>query len=519
MTKQLLLAFALLVLSSLAKAQPAGSLDNSFNASGTYVFDFGAQDNLTDIKVQPDQKIVSCGTALSSAFAGRLLVLRNNTDGTPDLSFNGTGYVMIESYTESYAYETQIRTDGKILVAGAAADSTYAFRSVVLRLNSNGGIDSTFGVNGFADIKVSGGDNFTYSMIELANHQLLLGGTALDTAFRNQPVVVRLNENGSIDSTFGVDGVAAVAITETDNRINDIELQTDGKIVAAGHYGNPITNDGQFDFDILVARFNANGTPDSTFAGDGVLTDSVSLAYIDDIFGLGINSKGKIAITGYTTLPDFSFDMILLQYDSTGARDVSFGNAGVVQFDSAAQDVASDLIIQADDKIIVAGTTGGFFFDNRDLTLLRYNANGTIDSSFGGKGYVTTEVMGYMDEINSVAQQADGKIVVAGKANNGNQNDVCLARYFSADHATGIHEAELLQATVFPNPVNANSVLTIETNQVVQQIALFDLAGRKITSLENEFNSHPVSFTVPAALSAGTYVLKLNKEVFRLLVR
>lgn len=509
----------LLVLGTLVKSQPAGSPDSSFNATGIYTYDFGAQDNLTDIKVQPDQKIIACGTALSPAFAGRLLVMRQNTDGTPDLSFNGTGYVMVETYQESYAYEAQIRTDGKILIAGAAADPNYIFSSVVMRLHSNGVIDSSFGVNGFADIKVSNGDNFTYSMVELPNHQILIGGTALDTAFRNQPVVIRLNENGSIDSTFGVNGVAAASITEIDNRFNKIEIQPDGKIVAAGHYGKPITSDGQTDFDILLARYLPNGTPDSSFAFDGVLTDKVSTNYLDDIFGLGVLPNGDITIAGFTTLQDFSFDVIVLQYDSTGARDSTFGNAGLFQFDSAAQDVASDLLIQPDGAILVAGTSGGFFFDNRDILLLRLLADGTPDSTFGGKGYTTTDVAGYMDEANAVAMQADGRIVIAGKANNSNQNDACLARFFSADNVTGIAEIGGIQATIFPNPVAAGGVVTMETQVPVSYIALRDLTGRTITTIANEWNSNRVSFNIPTTLSAGTYVLQLNNQSYRLVIR
>ncbi|MFN8300741.1 MAG: T9SS type A sorting domain-containing protein [Chitinophagales bacterium] len=499
------------------EAQIPGSLDHSFNSTGIYVHDFGFQDNLTDIYIQPDHKILSCGTALNQAFAGRLLVLRQNADGTPDAGFGTNGAVMIESFTESYAYALQVKNDGKILVAGAAADPSYAFSSVVLRLNANGSIDSTFGVNGWAIHRLLAGDNFAYSMLELSNHQLLIAGTAIDTAARNVPVVIRLNENGSVDSTFGTDGIASITITELDNRFNKIALQSDGKIVAAGHYGNPITNDGQFDFDILVARFNADGSPDLSFSGDGMLTDTVSPTYVDDIFGLALTNDHRIVVSGFTTQPDFSFDAITLQYDSNGVRNTAFANNGVARFDSAAQDVANGVVIDNQGRIIVAGTTGVFMFDNRDLLLLRYTTDGSVDSSFGGAGYIATDVLGFMDEANAITLQPDGKIVLAGKANNGNQNDVCLARYYN-DEATGLTEPQARSFSLYPNPAAVRSTLTLESDEAIKSLRLFDASGRLISYSVYGNSSTKVCYQLPGGIDAGVYLLRLNEQTMRLVV-
>lgn len=520
MKNHLHLLLAFVFITHFANAQTAGQLDNSFNSIGFTTYDYGFQDNLTDVTVQPaDQKIVSCGTALTQAFAGQLLVQRHTTGGQPDLTFNSTGYLLVDKYTESYAYSIKVRTDGKLLVGGTTTDSTYIFSGVVMRLKSNGTPDSTFGNNGFATVKVSNGDNFIYSMQELANHKILVAGTALDTAFRNQPVVIRLNENGSIDSTFGINGVAAVPVTENDNRFNKIVLQADGKIVAAGHYGNPVTNDGQVDFDILLARFTPDGLADSTLSNDGVLTDKVSVKYVDDIFGLGITSTGKIAVAGYTTLPDFSFDVILLQYDSTGARDLTFGTGGLVQFDSAAQDVANALTVLPDDKLLVAGTTGGFFFDNRDILLMRYNTNGVIDSAFGGIGYVAIDILSFMDEANAVTLQADGKIIVAGKANNSNQNDVLLARYFNSDQPNAINNITTALSNVYPNPVANNSTVTISSTQAITRLQLCDVTGRSIATQQCAPHTLNTVFTLPEGIKSGMYLLTINNSTHKLIVR
>ncbi|HMT30132.1 MAG TPA: hypothetical protein PKD91_12715, partial [Bacteroidia bacterium] len=130
-------------------SQNAGSLDTSFNSTGIFTHDYGFQDNITDVKIQPaDQKILISGTAINTAFSGKLLVARVLPGGGFDPSFNGTGSLIIPDFNESYAYESVIKNDGKILVAGAAADPQFQFSMLVIRLNEDGTIDSTFGTNG-----------------------------------------------------------------------------------------------------------------------------------------------------------------------------------------------------------------------------------------------------------------------------------------------------------------------------------------------------------------------------------
>ncbi len=464
-------------------AQTAGSLDSSFATNGIYSKDFGAQDNLTCVGVQAGQKVVSAGTALSPAFAGQLVVIRQNEDGSLDPSFNDSGIVLLTNFTESYAYAVQTRSDQKLLVAGTAADANYAFSGLVLRINQDGSLDQSFGQNGIATFRLAG-DTYFNAMQILPNNKIVVAGSALDTAFKNQPIVMQLNEDGSLDSSFGIDGVASVPVTEIDNKFNKISVQADGKIVAAGHYGNPITIDGQTDFDILIARFTTDGQLDASFSGDGILIDQVSPSYIDDIFGLGINSEGKILVAGYATLADFSYDAIVLQYNSDGTRDLNFADDFMYRYSNAAQDVFLDLTIQANDAILVAGTTGGFFFDNRDFVLVRLKKDGSLDEDFGTAGIVLTEVYGFADEINSLCLDADERILVAGKANNGQQNDACVARYNGKDEASGLDESANRAFQLYPNPISNGKDLNIAALGLssIQKVEVLDALGRKLSS-------------------------------------
>ncbi|MBL0341106.1 MAG: T9SS type A sorting domain-containing protein [Bacteroidetes bacterium] len=498
-------------------SQNSGSLDTTFNIVGTFTHDFGFIDNITDVKIQPaDQKIVVAGTALTPSFSGKLLVARLLPEGGFDTTFNDSGSVIIPFFNESYAYETFIKNDGKIVVAGAAADPSFQFTALVLRLNEDGSIDSTFGTNGFSLPEISTGDDFAYAMAEQIDHKIVIAGTAVDANFRNAPCVMRMEEDGAIDSTFGTNGVAYIPISETDNELTSVVIQPDGKILVSGHIDNGLTSGGQFDFDVLVARFNTDGTADITFGNNGVVITAVSTNYIDDAFGMQLTSNGGIIVVGFTTQPNFSYDAIVLQYDSTGSLDTTFGTNGITIFDNADQDIAFDVEVQSDGKILIAGNSGEFIPNPNDFMLARYNSNGTLDNSFGTNGFSLTPILADYDEAESMAIQADGKIVLGGKAYNGSQFDMTVAR-FNNDVSSSINELIVTKKIeLYPNPVSKSQPLTIVIESDIvgtATVEIFDLPG----SLAAVSNSMPIQsgtnhlqITLPATLVPGLYFLKTS---------
>ncbi|MFN8164613.1 MAG: hypothetical protein U0X76_00170 [Bacteroidia bacterium] len=150
MTKQFpankvaLLSLILFLFSLTSRAQRDGDLDSAFNANtALFTADFGGQDNLNDVKIQADGKIVATGVALTPAFTGELKVIRLNDDGTPDNNFGTNGIFTFSQTNEAYGIQSYIRTDGKIVVAGLASLVMGYYDFLVLRLNDNGTIDST----------------------------------------------------------------------------------------------------------------------------------------------------------------------------------------------------------------------------------------------------------------------------------------------------------------------------------------------------------------------------------------
>ncbi len=502
-----------------ASAQFPGMVDSSFNGNGKVIYDFGFHENLTDVKVQSsDQKIVTVGTAINPSFSGKLLAIRMLPNGAFDTTFNDSGIVIIPNFNESYAYEVIIKDNGKILIAGAAADPNFIFSMVCIQLNGDGSLDSTFGVNGFATPRFFAADEFAYGMALQADGKIVLSGSTLDAGGHNMPSLVRLNQDGSLDSTFGTSGIAIISVTEIDNKLSNVFIQADGKIVASGHFDQGLTLSGQFDFDILVTRFNPNGTIDSTFGTAGLTITPISVEYIEDALGMKQSADGGIVVSGFTTLPDFTFDMIMVKYDSTGVVVPTFGNAGIVQFDNDIQDVGYDVAIQNDGKILVGGTSGGFFFDDRDFLLMRYDANGQVDSTFGNLGLVLTPIMNDFDEANAITLQSDGKIILAGKANNGSQNDLAVVRYWN-NISTGI--SEIRQSTtvsLYPNPAQSGNSITIEWNESASssfQLVLMDSFGRTIDQMQVKnqgTDKSKVVYQLPSTLSNGFYLVNLIQE-------
>ncbi len=498
---------------SIVRSQTAGTLDPSFNGTGKYVHDLGFHDNLQEVIVQQDGKVLSGGTAINPAFSGQLLVMRQLQNGEPDTSFNDSGIVVINQYTESYAYDLAERDDQKLLVAGACADPSFSFSMLVIRLLSDGTPDSAFGVNGFAEVNISSGDDFAYGMQEQPDHKILLAGTTIDSLFRNQPVVVRLNENGTLDTSFGSGGMAFLPVIELDNRLNSISLMNDGRILVSGHYGKPLTTTGQFDFDLLVARLLPDGSPDVSFGTNGMVIDTVSTDYVDDLFGMDTTSDNSIVVSGYTTNPDFSFDLIALKYDSSGVRDSSFGNNGLFRFDNDVQDVGYDLQVQADGKVVLAGTSGGFFFDDRDFLLMRLNADGSPDTSLGGTGFTLTTMLNDFDEANGMAIQNDGRILLAGKTFNGANNDVAVARFYGSS-VVGLSEAgNGEQMLVYPNPVKSGEVLRFVGLKTAADVVLYTVQGVEL--LREKSNGE---IRIPGAFSSGFYFLKTDSRMYKIIV-
>jgi uncharacterized delta-60 repeat protein len=338
-------------------------------------------------------------------------------DGDLDTTFDTDGIVTttIGSSTEMIR-SVVIQSDGKIVAAGYSNNGTNNDFAVV-RYNSDGSLDTTFGTGGKVITSIGGGNDAAYSVALQSDGKIVLGGYSRN-GLTDDFAIVRYNNNGSIDTTFDADGIVIYASSAADF-LNSILIQSDGKIVAAGYMSNGADND------FAVLRYNTDGSLDTTFDTDGKVITTIG-SDNDNLNAAVLQSDGKIVAAGYSN-NGTNNDFAVVRYNTDGSLDTTFDTDGKVTTADAAIEVARSILIQSDGKIVAAGN-----FQNGstyDFALVRYNTNGSLDTTFGTGGKVTSSLSSTTEWINSIKSQSDGTIVAAGYANNGTNDDFAVARY------------------------------------------------------------------------------------------
>src|SRR6185369_5396991 len=402
--RRALLAMAIMLASTLiSPAQSSGTLDAGYGTGGKVTTDFAASASVGGVAVQSDGKIVAAGAVQFSASSDFALA-RYNTDGTLDGSFGAGGKVTTD-FTGGYDFATSVvvQPDGKILAGGNAGMAPFAGFALV-RYNSDGSLDATFGTGGkvatgFFDTVFGQVSATAYSLALQPDGKVVLAGYA-NLKGGESFALARYNANGTLDAGFGTGGRVSTDFDPSGQGsfafAYTVAVQQDGKMVAAGES----TINGQRDF--ALARYNSNGSLDAGFGTGGKLNTDFS-GFADLAGSVTVQQDGKIVAAGAaatSTAASSSFNFALARYNSNGTLDNTFGKGGKVTTDFAgASDTASDVAIQPDGKIIAAGTATINGFTDGAFGLARYNSNGTLDTTFGTGGKLTT---------NFVAGAADG---------------------------------------------------------------------------------------------------------------
>jgi len=238
--------------------------------------------------------------------------------------------------------------------------------------------------------------------------------------------VYRYNADGSPDTTFSGDGMGKLNFGDgRQDFASDLVIQTDGKIVIAGYTGDASFSNNNF----AIARLNANGTADLTFSGDGRQTTNFNGD--DFAYGLALQPNGKIVVVGQKNI-DLVQKFAIARYNADGNLDTSFNGAGVGRKEflatpGAVASRARDVIVQTDGKIVVFGFN--YASGNGDFALVRLNSGGGFDNTFSDDGKVTVDFGGYDFGLALARQPSDGKYVVGGFTNGGEGGvDFALAR-------------------------------------------------------------------------------------------
>ena len=370
----------------------ARDLDATFSGDGRQLVDIGALDQAAAIALAPDGKIVVVGTRLAPARPSRdIAVVRLRRDGSLDKSFSGDGIQTTNISENDLAYGVAVGRDGRIVVVG----ESWELGTVLVRYATDGSLDPSFGTGGvqtagfgpardvaiqpdgrivtaggasafaIARFNADGSPDLGFGAAGLSTAGAAANGGATSVALQPDGRIVaaganmtgagrgdldialiRLSANGSADMSFAGDGTLTAGQPGIDESANDLAVQRNGRIVAAG----------QVDLDgFRLFRWRRDGVPDATFAGDGSQTTNVS-AGSDVARGVALQPGGQIVAVGGGK------GFTLARFQSGGSLDTGFSEDGKLTMAlNGGYNVAAGVAIAPDCKIVVAGEAGGDF--------------------------------------------------------------------------------------------------------------------------------------------------------------
>src|SRR5438067_5939066 len=396
-----------------------GDLDPTFGTGGTVMTDLNHSTDIANaVAVQTDGKLIVVGqTYKNNDFSGEdFVVTRYNTDGTLDTTFGSGGRVRTDfPGLAAVPSAVVIQADGKIVVAGGAFPLfTFAGNFEVVRYNPNGSLDTSFGAGGIVTTTFPEG-SYAFALALQSDGKIIAAGTVFvdfnpGDMSDTDFALARYNPDGSLDTTFGNDGTVTTDFFGNEDDVFSVLIQPDGKIIAVGSANSPVNY-----YDFAAARYLANGTLDSTFGTGGKVSTDFGDHNFDQARSAALQSDGRIVAAGFAISQNgLSQNFAVARYTSNGVLDTTFSRDGITQIDfgSCCQS-AYKVLLQSDGKIITVGYANTEDSDS-DFLLARLSPRGSLDATFGVGGKVRTSFGDLNGGANGAALQSDGKIVAVG---------------------------------------------------------------------------------------------------------
>jgi uncharacterized delta-60 repeat protein len=405
------------------------SVDSSFVMVGS-----GFNNIITSVALKSDGKIIVGG-----AFGNYNGVTSNFIE-----LLNTDGYFGFKNGFNKQVYTIATQSDGKILVGGAFGNYNYTAYNSIIRLTIDGSIDNTFSIGG-------GFNSSVYTIATQSDGKILVGGNFTDYNGDGYNRIIRLNSDGSRDTTFSIgSGFNGV--------VNTIAIQSDGKILVGGNFTDYNGTGSNF-----IIRLNTDGSIDNTF--------SIGSGFDGEVFTIAIQSDDKILVGG--TFNDYNGNTYnqIIRLNTDGSRDTTFSIGG--GFNGRVFTIA----IQSDDKILV----GGQFTDYNGFNynyIIRLNSDGSVDNTFSiGSGF--------NGEVYTIAIQSDGKILVGGAF--GNYNGTTSNRIIRLN-SDGSVNYDTIYGYDFDSNINAISAQSDWSIIVGGEFGSGDFYGNGIRKINNDIN-------------------------------
>nr|WP_321455483.1 DUF4347 domain-containing protein [uncultured Cohaesibacter sp.] len=315
----------------------------------------------------------------------------------------------------------EILSDGSIIALSAVntASSGQDIDFGLTKYLSDGTIDTSWGTNGSVITAINTNDETVSAMTVQSDGKIMVSGS-YNNGSSDHGVLIRYNADGSLDSSFGSGGILGVGSALGDNDYGrDILVQPDGKILATGDVAVGGVNS------IYITRHNEDGSLDTSFGGSGIVSLDIDV-YDEFVTTMLLQSDGKIIVGGYNDTYA-SMDFALIRLNSDGSYDSGFDGDGIwTNYDVSSDQISYATALDASDRILIAGTTNTA--GNLDSFVMRVNSDGSLDTSFGSFGSVTLALGSSDEKITQIRELSDGKILLAGFAYNGADNDLLLVR-------------------------------------------------------------------------------------------
>jgi uncharacterized delta-60 repeat protein len=461
---------------ALARYTTAGLLDTSFSGDGIVYFNWAGIDIAYSVAIQSDGKIVVAGTS-----ADYFSLARYTTAGLLDTSFSGDGFAGYFTSPAGTAYSVAIQSDGKIVVAGFSNDND---NFALARYTTAGVLDTSFDGDGIVTTDFGSVDG-AYSVAIQSDGKIVVAGFS-----NNDFALARYTTAGVLDTSFDGDGKVTSNLGGNDIG-RSVVIQSDGKIVVIGGFSNR---------DFALARYTTTGVLDTSFSGDGMVTTDFG-GDVDVAYSVAIQSDGKIVVAGVS-----NNDFALARYTTTGVLDTSFSGDGKVTQDLGQNDTAYSVAIQSDEKIVVAGRGNSKFALVRFDQLL--SPAFTLSSSSESRT-VNTAISGYTISSTggTIASYAISPAAPAGLTFNtttgllsGTPTEVAAATAYTIT-ATNTSGTAQRTFTLTVGPIAPAFTLSSSSESRTVNTAI---SGYTISSTGGTIASYAISPAAPAGLTFNT---------------
>jgi uncharacterized delta-60 repeat protein len=400
-------------MASPALAEP-GALDPFFNHGGRQTaFVHGATGYA--VAIDPQGRIVVAGYTLTKN--ANVALARFLPNGQPDPSFgNGAGRVAIDLGGTDYAFDVAL--DGRKIVVAGERDLPGRSQFAVARFGPGGVLDASFSGDGKAFVNFGTRFQGANAVTVGPGGKVLIGGFSSNGS-TGRWAMARFASDGKLDTGFGGDGKVTTNLSPADEQIEDLIVQKNGTIVAAGYAQKGASSR------FAVSRYGSGGRLDKRFGFGG--SNLIDVGRGSDIaYGIATRVGGGFVMVGYANHGGGN-DWGLVGLGPMGHLDDGFGDHGrVITGFGPAYEYAYGVAVQPNGRFVVVGRAAR---GTPDFCVARYLAGGHLDPSFSGDGVAYTDFFDGSDTARGVALQTNGKIVVAGEAEDHGLRRIALARY------------------------------------------------------------------------------------------